>query len=357
LTEDDFLTSEKERGAGLGNLRVLLRQCSDNRDLGVTYTFPNGMNVNGGKAKVFDAAYLQKIQNEDFYSDAMGADSRTIGYYSFRILPNQIPDEFYVVFEAPFGYRVTGGSGLFWEVGEQALEDKVVPMVDGDGQGSSSRRYLQLDDYGNETLDANQTLDSTETVGANETVDTYATMSSTAVNELSVNTTIVESNETGGIRPTNKPTSHVGYEGYIPKLDNYINSFDFETPIKNVSTIGPITHSGYYARSRCISIKTNQIKVDEIDAGMAISQWPLTPFQYSSFVIILKFYEQASTTRHLQNLDCEIVIEEASLECRLYQKMKCDGIPIADEWGCEQPINTGPLFVVEELTMEQVSTV
>jgi hypothetical protein len=36
--------------------------------------------------------------------------------------------------------------------------------------------------------------------------------------------------------------------------------------------------------------------------------------------------------------------------------MKCDGVKIADEWGCEEPINTGPLFVVEELTMEQVST-
>ncbi|KAL3781661.1 hypothetical protein ACHAWO_001601 [Cyclotella atomus] len=343
LTDQDFLTSEKERGAGVGNLKVLLRTC-DNDDtreaLGVTYTFPSGQNVNNGKAEVFDAAYLQKIQNEDFYSE--GADDVKIGYYSFRILPNQIPGDFYLVFEAPFGYKLTGGSGLYWEVGEEALEDQVLPMVD--GNVGSGTRYLQLDN-------------ATETVDANEPVDTYATMSSTAVNEIAVNTTIVGSNETGGIisnLPTNKPTAYVGYDGYIPKLDKYINSFDFEVPIKNASTIGPITHSGYYARSRCISIKTNRMVVDEIDAGMSISQWPLTPFQYSSFVVTFSFFEQASITRQLQNnLDCETVIEGASLECRLYQKMKCDGVKIADEWGCEEPINTGPLFVVEELTMEQ----
>lgn len=322
LTEQDFVVSEKERGSGVGNIRVLLRDCSNDADLGVSYTFPSGPNVNRGQAKVFDAEYLEEIQTQDYYSDAEGADMMTIGYFSFKILPNQIPGEFYVVFEAPMGYRLSGGSGLFWEVGMEAVEDKVVPMIDDKLNG----RELQYDD---DTAAAN---------GANETI-VNATTESTEANQITVSS-----------RPTPKPTS---YEGYLPKINNYIGSFDFERPIKNVSAIGPITHSGYFSRSRCIPVKKNQLIIDQIDAGMTISPWPLLSFQYASFILIFSYYEQSATDRKLQNLDCEVVIEEASLECRLYQKMKCDGIAIADEWGCETPLITGPLFTVEELTLEE----
>ena len=101
-------------------------------------------------------------------------------------------------------------------------------------------------------------------------------------------------------------------------------------------------------RSRCISIKSNPIHIDDINAGIATSNWPLSSFQYASFVLIFKFYEQNSVTRRLQNT--------LSLECREYYKMKAEGIPVADIWGCEEPVETGPVYEFEKLTMEEVST-
>ena len=331
LTTDDFITSEKERGAGVGNLKVLLRKCGDDdnaADLGVTYTFPSGMNVNRGQAAVFDAAYLQEIQTLDYYSD-IGAGEAKIGYYSFKILPNQIPGEFYLVFQSPMGYKLTGGDGVEWEVGKAALSDKVVPMVD---EKRGGKRELQ-EDVENLGLG----------IGANETINPDVNeMINSDVNETIINDQAAAPNDTPK-SPTNKPTS---YEGYTPMLNNFISSFDFESPISNASDIGPITHSGYYSRSRCIPITATSLVIDEINAGMATSQWPLVSFQYASFVLKFTFYEQSSNTRQLQ--------ENTSLECREYQKMKSEGIPVEDIWGCETPIDTGPVYNFEELKLEEV---
>ena len=322
LTTDDFITSEKERGAGVGNLKVLLRKCGDDdnaADLGVTYTFPSGMNVNRGQAAVFDAAYLQEIQTLDYYSD-VGAAEAKIGYFSFKILPNQIPGEFYLIFQSPMGYKLTGGDGVEWEVGKAAINDRVLPMVD---EKRGGRRKLQEE----ENLDLG--------IGTNETI-------SPDTSETIINDQVLSNNVP--ISPTNKPTS---YEGYTPKLNNFVSSFNFESPFNNISDIGPITHSGYYSRSRCIPITTASLVVDEINAGMATSQWPLVSFQYASFVLIFTFYEQ--TSNFFRNLQ-----ETTSLECREYQKMKSEGIPVEDIWGCDTPLDTGPVYNFEEFKLEEV---
>jgi hypothetical protein len=87
LTNENFAVAEKERGSGIGNLRVLLRKCGNDEDeelVGVTYTFPSGQGVNLGKASVFDADYLSEIQTEDYSQGSSGEgdiEAGRIGYY------------------------------------------------------------------------------------------------------------------------------------------------------------------------------------------------------------------------------------------------------------------------------------
>jgi hypothetical protein len=348
LTNTDFLVSEEERGAGIGNFKVLLRQCGDDtRDLGVTYTFPSGMNVNSGNAEVFDADYLQEIQSGDYSAEGSSSTLPTaIGYYSFKVLPNMIPGEFYVVFQAPLGYKLTGGSGTYWEVHEEVTKDRVLPMVESVDGG----RMLQFDDdYAvvgsdtNETMAANQTMDANQTMAVNQTMDANQTIGSMEVTPNNV-----------AFNPTNKPTS---YAGPIPKLNNFVNAIDLDTPITNVSDISPITHSGYFSRSRCISIKSNPMVIDEINAGMTEATWPLLSFQYASFILILTFYEQSTIDQSIRQLqdatECGVATT-TSLECREYFKKKCEGNNVPDLWGCETPVNTGPVYDFEELNMEEV---
>ncbi|KAL7477442.1 hypothetical protein ACHAW6_003247 [Cyclotella cf. meneghiniana] len=334
LTKEDFDASEKEMGAGIGNLKVLLKRCGkDSNDelLGVAYTFPFGMGVELGKASVFGADYLQGIQ--DYSMKGNGGDggdisAGRIGYYSFRVLPNQIPGEFYVVFQAPVGYRLIGGSGTYWEVPEEALKDRVFPMV----QAKTGLRFIQGND--DDGAGGDMLSNSTE-MRTNETF---------SINETSDNVTIYPNDyET---LPSNKPSL---YRYEIPDINDFIDAFD--TSKTESSAVGPITHSGYFSRSRCISIKSNPMGIKQIDAGMAIYAWPIIPFQYASFVLTVQFYDQ-STNAKRRKLQAGV-----SLECRNYLKLKSEGIVVEDIWGCETPTEGAPQYDFVELSMKQGSEV
>lgn len=337
LTVSDFQTSESERGAGISNMRVTLRQCGDDKLVGVTYTFPRGLS-NG--VTVLGGDYLETIQADTYQTGGVGGASvdsannvGEVGYYSFRILPDQTPNSFYVVFESPQGYRLTGGNGYYWEVHEEALNAGVVPMVE---KSSSQGRDLQeFDGMVNETV-----YDPVEgDVFTNDTAisDTLnGTTSSSNSNGGGTGFTIYDPSGNSNEQSTIYPTS------IKPNIDGFTDSFD--SGERNATLLGPITHSGYFARSRCISIAKGPTQVNQVDAGMAQDSWPLKPFQYASMVVTIQYY--LPTRRELQ--------AAISLECRDYQKLKGEGIEVEDIWGCEKPLTAGgPRYDFEELTMEQ----
>eukprot|EP00984_Skeletonema_dohrnii_P022364 scaffold11495_cov88-Skeletonema_dohrnii-CCMP3373.AAC.1 len=134
LTTADRDAASKERGSGVGNMKVTLRNCANDALLGVTYTFPrqsSTVNSGGGGesgvsggVQIVDTDYLAEITQQqqfnlnggDISSElGFGNVNTDLGYYSFRVLPNLLPGNFYVVFEAPEGYRLTAGSGMYWE--------------------------------------------------------------------------------------------------------------------------------------------------------------------------------------------------------------------------------------------------
>lgn len=349
----------------MGNLKVTLRRCRDDADVASTYTFPAGETEEKGDPRVFNAEYLQEILDRDYYSGGK-AEEVAIGMYSFQILPNMIPGEYYVLFESPRGYRLTNGGGREWEVGVELKEDTVFPMMmDGDGRGRGSpggRRGLQssLEDGVGVDADGAAESSSDETIAGPAVDDSNGGVGGEA-NETMTDTATNENNSEQSIatkRPTPKPTS---YEGYIPEFEDFINSFDLDAfSSDDLSDVGPITHSGYFSRSKCISINTNPILIEEINAGMSEATWPLSTFQYASFVLTLSFYEQSEgsaiycSARRQQR---RRQLQKDTLECRKYAKMKAEGIPVDDVWGCETEVETG--ISVDEfvkLTLEQVST-
>ncbi|KAL7535989.1 hypothetical protein ACHAXR_008062, partial [Thalassiosira sp. AJA248-18] len=149
LTLSDYDAASKEQGAGLSNMKITLRECNSDKLLGVTYSFPRATGLGGeGAVEVIDASYLELIeaqeqQNSQFsniVNDGLGVGNTEgkLGYYSFRILPFDLPGEFYVVFESPEGYRLTGGSGDYWEVYRAAMYDDVQPLME-----APANRHLQ----------------------------------------------------------------------------------------------------------------------------------------------------------------------------------------------------------------------
>ena len=73
----------------------------------------------------------------------MGNEDKELGFYSFHVLPVDLPGEFYVVFESPSGYRLTGGTGKHWEVGEAAEHDYYRPLMAdmwGDNEGAADAK-------------------------------------------------------------------------------------------------------------------------------------------------------------------------------------------------------------------------
>eukprot|EP01082_Thalassiosira_pseudonana_P007330 g6888.t1 g6888 contig23:1421918-1424271(-) len=300
LTVSDFQTSESERGAGISNMRVTLRQCGDDMLVGVTYTF-----------------HVDCRMELPF--------SVEITWRRFKRIHTKL--------EVLVGYRLTGGNGYYWEVHEEALNAGVVPMVE---KSSSQGRDLQeFDGMVNETV-----YDPVEgDVFTNDTAisDTLnGKTSSSNSNGGGTGFTIYDPSGNSNEQSTIYPTS------IKPNIDGFTDSFD--SGERNATLLGPITHSGYFARSRCISIAKGPTQVNQVDAGMAQDSWPLKPFQYASMVVTIQYY--LPTRRELQ--------AAISLECRDYQKLKGEGIEVEDIWGCEKPLTAGgPRYDFEELTMEQ----
>ena len=312
LTQMDHDASMSERGAGISNMRITLRSCSNDALLGVTYTFPRAFGFGSeGNIEIIDSSYIEQIQIQEQdsmgYSDVandglgIGNTEGKLGYYSFRVLPSQIPGEFYVVFESPEGYRLTGGSGDYWEVYESAMYDMVQPVMEATWRrnenvaGSSNNndnRVLQTDDN-DEAATLNATMSSNQT-----TVDTS----------------------------NGRPQQ--------PKE--------------------PINYSGYFARSSCFPIQKSPTQVTNINAGLTEDSWPLVPFQYASFVVTIRFFS-APGTRRKRRRQRELQ-QPLSLECRKYEKDKADGKNPEDKWGCEQGPSSGGnslQFNFEKLTLAQ----
>jgi hypothetical protein len=292
--------------------------------LGVTYSFPRqsssvnnaGSGGGGGTVEgssgvqIVDTEYLDGITqqqqfqlNDGDLSSTLGFGNvdNVLGYYSFRVLPSYLPGNFYVVFEAPEGYRLTAGSGEYWEVQEAEANDVVQPVLEADWnkkKGDDDNRHLQEN---NTTIMNGETNDSNNNTASN-------------------------------------------------------NNFNFDIPLIPSAPSSPdkvqleqINHSGYYARSKeCIYIKQSPTTITNVNYGLTKDSWPLLPFQYASFVIIIEFFAPA---RRLQAVE--------SLECRKYQKLKGEGVDIEDIWGCETPLDVGggARFEFTELTIEQADLV
>jgi len=345
LTTEDREASSEEHGGGIGNMRVTLRKCETDELVGVTYTFPrtlaSGANSEssssaaGGGIAIVHADYLSENYQQQLDTityggggggggNGQGVDTELgfgnvnneLGYYSFRVLPSYLPGNFYVVFEAPEGYRLSSGSGDYWEVHEAALNDAVQPVMEatwnkknsssGSSSSSSSSsesesgrngRYLQVN-YGN---------NDTENNGSDN-------------NNINNNTT----------------------------TNNYSNfTIPIIPSIPDKLKLDPINHSGYYARSKgCIFIKESPKTVPNNNYGLTKDSWPLISFQYASFVVIIEFFAPVRR-RGLQHVD--------SLECRKYQKLKGEGVEVEDIWGCETPLDIGggKQFDFTLLTVEQ----
>ena len=307
MTTTDRTASQNERGAGIGNMRITLRNCADDMLIGVTYTFPRslGSSTNGG-IEIVNADYLAEINQQQLDSITYGGTGEVntglgygnvnndLGYYSFRVLPSYLPGNFYVVFEAPEGYRLTTGSGDYWEVQEAGKNDVVQPILEAtwndnnNNKKKKKRRNVQEEDEDN---------------GEDDNKDNTS------------------SNFTIPIIPA--------------------------TPDKVKHDI--INHSGYYARSKeCIFIKESPTTISGINYGLTKDSWPLSSFQYASFVLIIEFFAPSRRRqRNLQLVD--------SLECRKYQKLKGEGVEVEDIWGCETPLDVGggKQFDFAQLTIEQ----
>ena len=303
LSQTDYVAATKERGAGISNMRVTLRDCNTNKLLGVTYTFPRSFGSGGeGGIEVVDSSYIETVQMQQVensgYSNlandglGIGNTEGRLGYYSFRILPFQIPGEFYVVFESPEGYRLSGGSGDYWEVYKHALNDNVQPVMEAFWEGAENRR-LQLD------------------VGSafNDTTTSVQTAESAQYD-----------NTPGNMRPA-KPKD-------------------------------PINYSGYYATSKCLTLNKSPTRITRIDAGLSEDPWPILPFQYASLVVTIRFYAPIGRKRRYERKLQNVL----SLECRRYEKLKSEGIEVEDIWGCETGGSTGSgvqIVDFKELTLPE----
>ena len=311
LTLEDYSAAGDERGAGISNYKVTLRECGSDRLMGVTYTFPRasggGGDASAGRVnpggeqsvEIVGADYLEAInqqkENSLSYGGAAVADDRLgigntdgkIGYYSFRVLPHQIPGDFYIVFEAPRGYRLSAGSGLDWEV-HRTSYDTVQPLMDKEWE-RNQERSLQESNQEERFLQV-------------------------------LNGTLVVDKEL--VYPPNDA------EPVIPSQ--------------------PTSFSGLYARSRdCFSIQKSPTHLINVDVGLTKDTWPLVPYQYASFVVVIKFY--ATEQRRLQKV---------SVECRKFQKLKSEGIPVDDLWGCtDQGKSKENEYNFEKLNLAQGSAV
>ena len=279
LTLEDYSAAGEEKAGGISNYKVTLRECGSDRLVGVTYTFPRtaggGGDASSGRVnpggeesvEVVGGDYLEAIkqqkENSLSYSGATNADERLgigntdgkLGYYSFRVLPHQIPGDFYVVFEAPRGYRLSAGSGEDWEV-HRTTYDTVQPLMDEEWERNEDERSLQVL---NGTMIVDKAL-------------------------------VYPPNDAEPVMPS-EPTSF----------------------------------SGHYARSRdCLSIKKSPTHFINVDVGLTKDTWPLVTYQYASFVVVIKFYAQKRKRR----------LQKTSVECRKWLKLKSEGIPVEDLWGC-----------------------
>jgi len=197
-----------------------------------------------------------------------------LGYYRFHILPHHVPGEYYVAFEAPPGYRITGGSGEDWEVYRSALYDKVLPVP------TTEAPWLPP-----------AAAAAAAVVGENNSNSTPAAAATTTA----TTTTSVDRGD-GGIE-------------------------------------GPIAHSGRYAASRCFDVRSSPTRIGRVDAGLARDDGPspnlLVPHQYASLVVVVRFY--VADYRRRRHRDLQLF----ALECREYEKAKSEGIYVEDVWGCE----------------------
>ncbi|KAL7533216.1 hypothetical protein ACHAWF_004388 [Thalassiosira exigua] len=338
LTTADRAAAAQERGAGMGNLKVTLRKCDTDELLGVTYTFPRSFGSGGGEVEVVDASYLEALQDQGrdailggLENDGLGIGNTggELGYYSFRILPFQIPGEFYAVFESPEGYRLSGGSGNYWEVGKAWAYDPTQPLMEKEWEKEEE------EEGGNRRLQGNETEASGDYGSGDSDNDNYNNQTSAA--------------ELGA--PSEEP----------PPPPSDVSPSDLD---------GPVNHSGYYARSRCLRIEESPTRLARIDVGLTRDVWPLIPAQYASVVITIRFYAMGGGRRELRRETHgrsqrglqgnaasagEITIVNDSLECRKYLKLKSEGIDVEDIWGCEGDGSGGPGGTVdyEDLTMTQ----
>lgn len=305
----DREAASKERGAGVANMKVTLRECGSDELLGVTYTFPRSFGLgtgSSGEVDVVDSTYIDSVQDLEAESAGyggvsgasgllgLGNDDMELGYYSFRVLANQLPGKFYVVFESPEGYALSGGSGEYWEVYESAEYDLVQPVLEANWlveRDDEDRRVRHLQD-GGDGDDGDDDL-----------------------------------------HPSQKPR-------------------------------GPVNHSGYYARSSCLSIEQSPMRISDINAGLAREPWPMSPYQYASLVATIKFYafdfRRGRGTRRRRRRRGQQALVVDSLECRRYQKLKSEGAVVSDLWGCETAAKDGPdvdLIGFEELTLEEADLV
>ncbi|KAL7494861.1 hypothetical protein ACHAWT_003438 [Skeletonema menzelii] len=345
LTTADREAASKERGSGVGNMKVTLRNCNNDATLGVTYSFPrqstsssststsainNGESGASGGVQIVDTEYLDgitqqqqfQLNNDGDLSSILGFGNvdNTLGYYSFRVLPSYLPGNFYVVFEAPEGYRLTAGSGEYWEVQEAEANDVVQPVLEADWKKKSDDN-----DDGNRQL---QETDTSSGVGFDNT---------TIMND--------ENNDSNNTASSNNNNNNNNFNLDIPIIPSAPSSPD-------KMKLEQINHSGYYARSKnCIYIKESPTTITNVNYGLTKDSWPLNSFQYASFVIMIEFFEPVTRQRELQAVD--------SLECRKYQKLKGEGVDIEDIWGCETPLDIGggARFEFTELTIEQADLV
>jgi len=315
ISTSDKTAAKKEMGAGLSNMKVTLRECQTDKLLGITYTFPQTFGSGEGGVQIVESSYIDQIQAQEAENTGfnnlgndglgIGNDDRELGYYSFRILPFQLPGDFYVVFESPAGYRLSGGSGSYWEVYEAALYDAVQPSKDASWLESKKEK----DPSDGELQKTNETA--TEDVIQTGESSSQSSSSQTVSNPMEQR----------------------------PK--------------------GPINHSGYYARSNCISIQSSPTRIGKIDAGFTQDSWPLLPYQYASLVVTVHFYSTATAPPNRRRNDRRRLND--SLECRKYEKLKSDGVEVEDIWGCEgAPVGgagAGAITEIEELTEEEADMI
>jgi len=327
LSQMDYESSLKERGAGISNMRVTLRQCSTNNLLSVTYTFPrsfgftgSGSGGGGDSVEVIDGSYIQQVQNQEkenmeytnLANDGLGIGNTEskLGFYSFRVLPSQIDhDDFYVVFEAPNQYRLTTGSGEYWEV-YQSVDDIVQPVMEAE--------WLDADNADGSKTNGNR--------GGNR-------------NRKRVLQTLITTN---------------GTDDFLLQDDAAFEVLVEEDDDRPQLPDEPINYSGYYARSECFPIEHSPSQVKNIDIGLTKDSWPLVPYQYASFVVTIRFYDgrgqRRRNSRHRQ------LQPPLSLECRKYLKDKQDGKKVEDLWNCEQGPSSGGNTIsldFEDLTLVQ----